>query len=167
MTASHPELTQKPRYEATDAPARPIWIVAASLVVSVVFVVGSVTLFFRELHRRDLARQQQSRVDRVTDAVAATRPHFPEPRLQVDPKRDLAVLRAREDTELQSYGWIDKHAGVVRLPIDRAMDLLVQRGLPVQGEPNAPKPTLTPLDMQQTRPWQRQPASTTPLQEVK
>jgi hypothetical protein len=54
----------------------------------------------------------------------------PEPRLQTDPRQDLADLRAKEDEQLSSYGWVDKNAGVVRIPIEEAMKLTLQRGLP-------------------------------------
>ncbi len=56
----------------------------------------------------------------------------PEPRLQTQPREDLREMRAREDEILTSYGWIDKNAGVVRIPIDRAMKMTVERGLPVR-----------------------------------
>ncbi len=54
----------------------------------------------------------------------------PEPRLQTHPQQDLFQLRAREDAVLRGYGWIDKQAGVARIPIEEAMKLVVQRGLP-------------------------------------
>jgi hypothetical protein len=61
----------------------------------------------------------------------------PEPRLQTNPREDLAALRAREDAQLRSYGWVDKNAGVVRIPIDAAIKLTLERGLPAraQGKP--------------------------------
>jgi hypothetical protein len=58
----------------------------------------------------------------------------PEPRLQTDPRQDLANLRAREDQQLGSYGWVDRNAGVVRIPIDTAMKLTLERGLPARTE---------------------------------
>ena len=54
----------------------------------------------------------------------------PEPRLQDNAVQDLRQMRAAEDQILNSYGWVDKEKGVVRIPIDRAIDLLAQRGLP-------------------------------------
>lgn len=73
---------------------------------------------------------------------------FPEPRLQIRPGDDLAKLQARDEAELNSYGWIDKPAGVVRIPIERAMQLLVERGLPDVGAGQ------TPLSLMQQRPQQ-------------
>ena len=58
----------------------------------------------------------------------------PEPRLQEHPREDLRELRAREDEILTSYGWVDKNAGVVRIPIDAAMKLTLERGLPARQE---------------------------------
>ena len=52
----------------------------------------------------------------------------PQPRLQEDPRGDLAALRAREATLLETYGWVDRRAGRVRIPVDRAMALLVEEG---------------------------------------
>jgi hypothetical protein len=63
--------------------------------------------------------------------LAASQGHHepPEPRLQTDPRQDLADMRAKEDEVLGSYGWVDKNAGVVRIPIDAAMKLTLERGL--------------------------------------
>jgi hypothetical protein len=58
----------------------------------------------------------------------------PEPRLQTDPRDDLNNLRGGEDRVLESYGWVDRDAGIVRIPIDRAMQLVVERGLPARPE---------------------------------
>jgi hypothetical protein len=65
-------------------------------------------------------------------AESQTQP--PAPRLQVQPVQDLSHLRQDEDEKLNSYGWVDQKAGIARIPIDRAMDLLLQKGLPVQQE---------------------------------
>jgi len=59
---------------------------------------------------------------------------FPNPRLETDERNQLNQIRTREDDLLDSYGWVDEQAGTVRIPIERAMDLLVQRGLPVRPQ---------------------------------
>jgi len=51
----------------------------------------------------------------------------PQPRLQTDARGDLESLRASEQKQLESYGWIDRDAGTVHIPIERAMSLLAQR----------------------------------------
>jgi hypothetical protein len=58
----------------------------------------------------------------------------PSPRLQVNAPRDLADYMKLQQQTLDSYGWVDEKAGVVRVPIERAMDLLVEKGLPVRTE---------------------------------
>ncbi|MGA2195579.1 MAG: hypothetical protein ABSH40_09940 [Bryobacteraceae bacterium] len=59
---------------------------------------------------------------------------FPQPQLQTTPIPDLKAIRASEEQMLSSYGWVDAQKGVVRIPIARAMDLLVERGLAVRAE---------------------------------
>lgn len=59
----------------------------------------------------------------------------PEPRIQESPRRDLAGQRAYEDYVLNNYVWVDKQKGVVGIPIERAMDMIVQRGIPPQSAP--------------------------------
>ena len=71
---------------------------------------------------------------------------FPKPRLEVKGAVDLAKLRVAEQTDLDSYGWIDRNSGTVRIPIDRAMQLLLERGLPDVGAGQ------TPLSLMQARP---------------
>jgi len=141
-------------YEARDADAVSVAL-AAVLVLLVAFLVALVAGgLFQYLSRRALSRDERG------SAMEAQK-QFPEPRLQVAPEQDLKVFHAREDAELQTYGWIDKQAGVVRIPIERAMDLLLEKGLPVRGQPGASPPQKTDLQLQQERPLQ----STLPKQE--
>jgi hypothetical protein len=64
----------------------------------------------------------------------------PGPRLQVRAPQDLARYKRAQEEILNSYGWVDRQAGIVRIPIDRAMDILLQKGLPVRGA-TSPKKT--------------------------
>ncbi len=57
----------------------------------------------------------------------------PMPRLQADPEVTLAPFVKSQDSILASYGWVDKDSGIARIPIERAMDLVVKKGLPVQS----------------------------------
>jgi hypothetical protein len=63
---------------------------------------------------------------------------FPEPRLEDDERTQLNGTRMKEEQTLYSYGWVDQQAGTVHIPIERAMDLLVQRGLPVRPQASTP-----------------------------
>jgi hypothetical protein len=60
---------------------------------------------------------------------------FPAPQLETNERTELNKVRLREEDILSSYDYVDKDAGTVRIPIDRAMDLLVQRGLPTREQP--------------------------------
>ncbi len=68
----------------------------------------------------------------VPPLTAALPEKPPEPRLQVNLKADLARVRAEENEALESYGWVDKNLGIVRIPIERAMELTIERGLPTR-----------------------------------
>jgi hypothetical protein len=59
------------------------------------------------------------------------------PSPQVASGEALKALRATEDAVLTTYGWVDKSKGIVHIPIDRAMDLLLQRGLPTRAPQQA------------------------------
>ncbi|MDH3443526.1 MAG: hypothetical protein OEN50_06345, partial [Deltaproteobacteria bacterium] len=60
------------------------------------------------------------------------------PGLQVSPGRDLMEMRAMEERQLNSYQWVDPAAGIASIPIERAKDLIVERGLPVRGSRDEP-----------------------------
>jgi hypothetical protein len=61
------------------------------------------------------------------------RKNFPSPQLEIDERSQLDNDRLREEQTLSTYGWVDQQTGTVRIPIDRAMDLIAQRGLPTRG----------------------------------
>ena len=113
-------------HETRDVRIRPIVLAFVGLGI-VALIVQVVTYFM-------LAgfTAQDERRSLPASPLAATegRKAPPEPRLQIAPRDDLRRLRARENALLDGYGWVDRGAGVARIPIDRAMDLLAQRGLP-------------------------------------
>lgn len=68
----------------------------------------------------------------LQNKVAELTQQFPTPRVQTDDgNQDVADLHAREDLLLDHYSRIDGQPDKVRIPIDRAMELVAQRGLPV------------------------------------
>jgi hypothetical protein len=56
----------------------------------------------------------------------------PSPRFQENPQQELQQLREKQKALLKGYGWVNKEAGVVRIPIEEAMKLVVERGLPTR-----------------------------------
>jgi hypothetical protein len=76
---------------------------------------------------------------------------FPNPKLEEDERGQLNDIRTEEERTLYSYGWVDEKAGTVRIPIDRAMDLIVQRGLPVRGQGRAGETTAAKTETTKTQ----------------
>jgi hypothetical protein len=60
------------------------------------------------------------------------------PQLQVNPREDWLSFRKGQEDSLQNYSWENKSAGLARVPIQVAMELLVKKGLPVQDAPQTP-----------------------------
>lgn len=84
----------------------------------------------------------------------------PAPRLQADPTLDMNKFRASEERILNSYTWADDAHTAVRIPINEAKQMLLQKGLPVvniQGPP-------APLQLRPEGPSPAQAAQTTPGQ---
>ena len=79
----------------------------------------------RELGNMPSSPELQNKMAELTQ-------QFPTPRVQTDDgNQDVADLHAKEDLLLENYTRIDGKSGTVRIPIERAMELIAQRGLPV------------------------------------
>jgi len=79
----------------------------------------------------------------LQNKIAELTKSFPTPRVQTDDgNQDVADLHARESLLLDNYSWVDRRAGKVRIPIERAMELIAERGLPVAPAVQTP-PLLT------------------------
>lgn len=72
-----------------------------------------------------------------TDYRDYLKQNFPSPQLEIDERTQLDQIRLHEEDTLATYGWVDQQAGIVRIPIERAMDLIAQRGLPTRTEESA------------------------------
>lgn len=117
-----------PGHETRDVNLRLIVIslVGLSILIILVFlIVGGLLAFLTNLEVGQIVPLPPLAVDQQP----------PEPRLQPSPAEDLQILRAEEDAILSNYGWVNEEAEVVRLPIERAMELTLERGLPArEGE---------------------------------
>jgi hypothetical protein len=146
------EASVREGYEVSDANTGSIVVFLVALFVSV-GVFFAVCFFFGIIINRGLDQQdgptnkwaalnqiaprraiesnpalQQQQLARLTQ-------QFPTPRLETDDgNADLTELHQREDLLLNYYSWVDQPGGAVRIPIDRAMELIAQRGLPVAPE---------------------------------
>ena len=132
MAEQH-EVNPEVHHEDSDVDFRGILGFGAGLIVVAVAVHLLIYVLFGYFMRREgvkvpaeypLAAEQEHRVP-------------PEPRLQTDPRQDLADLRAKEDALLGTAGVVDENAGIFRIPIDVAMKLTLERGLPARqrGKP--------------------------------
>jgi hypothetical protein len=125
-------------YEHQDLKAGGIVYFLVSLIVVTVICMFGLDAFYHYLDHRERATQEPvsplvKKVPEDTRHVAPGYPQtaFPSPRLEDDERGQLNGFLTNEDEILYSYGWVDEKTGTVRIPIDRAMDLLVERGLPV------------------------------------
>ncbi|MEO7144127.1 MAG: hypothetical protein ABI165_11580, partial [Bryobacteraceae bacterium] len=143
-----------PGYETTDANVRDtalfLVVMGASLAVVFVLAFGIGKLINMELARQDGPTNKWSQLSGVKSANMVSDPRiqqeqlqqmvkrFPNPRLETDDGNlDVADMHAREDMMLNHYSWVDEQNQTLRIPITRAMQLLAQRGLPVEGQQNA------------------------------
>lgn len=126
-------------HERTDVRVSVVLIFVACMVVAALFIHLFIAWLFGFLERAHKAEGAPISI------MADPRELPPVPRLQVAPQRDMQEFRAAEDAVLNGYGWADRQNGAVRIPIDRAMDLIAQRGLPAAAPPAKPaKPARTP-----------------------
>jgi hypothetical protein len=108
-------------HERRDLSPHVVIGMAFGLVTTLILVLIAVHLFQSELRHEE--RGEETRAPRIA---------VPPPRLQVNPAADLAELRESEEATLHSYGWIKRDAGVIHIPIERAIELTAERGLPAR-----------------------------------
>jgi hypothetical protein len=94
---------------------RPITLIGVGTGAALLLALGALLLFFRIVAGDP--RQGFPPPER-----------FPTPRLQSDPAADLRAFQASQSAQLQGYAWVDRDRGLVRVPIDRAMEMIAARG---------------------------------------
>jgi hypothetical protein len=152
-------------YEQTDIQVTGIVVFLTSLAIFVavsgVLTYGIGKLINARMNREDGPNNKWTRTANVRELgnlpsspelqnkIAEITKSFPTPRVQTDDgNQDVADLHARENLLLDNYTWVDQSKGKVRIPIERAMELIAQRGLPVA--PNAPHAPLLAEEKQPT-----------------
>ena len=126
--SDHPRPAAEAGHELTDVHAAPVALSAFALAAVCVAVCVAMYVLFALLAVRESRRTEAP--SPLVQTYGLKEP--PEPRLQTSPIEDLKALRARDDAALHHYAWVDRDAGVVRIPIERAIELLAQRGLPAR-----------------------------------
>jgi hypothetical protein len=121
------------KHEMRDRNPRNVLIVAASAVMLIFFslVVCGILFSIFSAHRR---MQEMHPLGIIIAPNLKPLTRFPKPNLQVDDDHaQMTALLAAQDEKLNSYGWVDRSNGIIRIPIGRAMDLILQRGLPTRS----------------------------------
>lgn len=111
-------------HEPDASDARLIMLSGGGLVLLMAFVLLSVVGTLHLLARHEHAGSGQA-------PVAPLPPTATDPPVSADQPRQLHELRQVERRQLNNYEWIDRPAGIARIPIDRAMEILAEEGLPV------------------------------------
>ena len=112
-------------HEGTDLSLGPIFGFGVGLIVAAV-AIYLLLGWLMSLFVADSKRSEALRPPLYKDE----RGQFPPPNTPYDPKAYLAEFRARERKALTTYGWVDREKGIAHVPIDRALDILAERGLP-------------------------------------
>lgn len=151
--SQNPNLNGHGDYERRDIRIADVLYFLAALAFSGLIVYFVVSVVYRELEKRSL-EQQPPVSPLVTNVPADTRhlppqyktdaegtdyekylkANFPAPQLETDERTQLNSIITKQEDVLSTYGYIDQKAGTIRIPIERAMDLIVERGLPVRGQ---------------------------------
>jgi hypothetical protein len=113
-------------YEQHDVDVRSLVRFGVSIVVGGVVAGIVLWMVVRSWTNQPLPAQMQIPPAEVTAPVA------PGPGLDAAPEVHLENMLQRENERLNSYGWIDRERGIVHIPIEEAMRLLVEKGIPAQ-----------------------------------
>ncbi len=136
--------TEHSEFERQDLSAKGVFSFLVGLAIIGVIAHFILTGMYAYLGRYEREHQPpQNPLVKITEAdtrlvSAEDVKKFPLPQLEVNERGQLNDRRLAEEKELNSYGWVDEKAGVVRIPIERAMQLVAERGLPVKSPETAP-----------------------------
>jgi hypothetical protein len=153
MPQGRPMAGAHPGHEVSTIGVRAISLFSVALLALCVVVCLILWLWMEQLKHRE------QRVDALYPGrLAIEVDQFPQPRLQQNPRTELAEVKEAEERRLHTYGWIDPLAGIARIPIVRAMDILAAKGLPrvpaPPAVPGAPPNTSIPPARKREEPGQ-------------
>ncbi len=123
---THPDV----RFEESDIHAPAVMLAGGILFVSLLVLCGIICIYY--LH---LAHVADTTNPAPLPIVEHGRPLPPEPRLQKSPPNDWLTMKKQDQAALDSYRWVDQSHGIVSIPIERAMQLTVEQGIPPQPAP--------------------------------
>ncbi len=136
-------------HETTDVSIKSLTIFGVSLLGFLLAVLAVITVFYKGFSLLNTAvDSHRQALEPAASSVVRVTPNYVGPLIQVKPEEDLRWMRDHDRASLGTYGWVDRPAGVVRLPVTRAMELLVARGVP----PLSPGKTMEDLQRQRAQP---------------
>ncbi len=128
----HEEINPGVSHERRDINVFQVTAFGIGLLLSCIVVVFAMYAMFDFFYAREDAKNASNPASLMMKDASKLPP---EPRLQAEPKVYLKDLRADEAAILTSYGWVDPNKGIVRIPIDQAIDIVAQKGLPSKPSP--------------------------------
>jgi hypothetical protein len=145
MTDEHHQSATGVGFERRDLRPATVFLFLVGLAVGCIVVTFAIWVAYSLTNSYVAARQTknplvQAEVD--TRKVTASQINkFAQPRLEINERTEINQFRLHEEQQLNSYDWVDQPAGVVRIPIDRAMQLLAERGLPTSPKAGETPPS--------------------------
>jgi hypothetical protein len=125
--ATSPKVAAQGGYEKSDA--NPRGLLYFALVMAAILAAAALSLIWLFKY----FQKAENPGSFIAAPFAGAQPVPPPPRIQPNPGADMQSYRQSQQNLLNTYGWIDRQNGVVRMPIDRAMELLLERGLPTRS----------------------------------
>ena len=121
-------------HEANNLRVRGLLVFAAGLIGVTVLVLAVLALVMREFSGEERRQLERLEVPRFAGDTGG----FPAPRIQPDPAEELTSMKKEDLGRLAEYGWIDRRAGIAHIPVDRAITILAEKGLPAAAAEPAP-----------------------------
>lgn len=115
-------------HEKRDVSAKWIFGILLFLVVCGILIQGLIAGVLRWLNHTPTP------IDQWNPARPTLNQKPPLPRLQLSPPADLAAFQAQEQVQLNSYAWVNQTSGIVRIPVEQAMEMVLRKGLPVRSD---------------------------------
>jgi hypothetical protein len=116
-------------HEVGDVGQKPIYVSLIGLAVLSAVTFVFVVIFFNVLNGQ--AKKATAPMNPMAQEAGTRQP--PEPRLQVDAWKDWDDYKAAQERLLHGYSWVDREHGVVRVPIEKAIDMVLEKGLPTRA----------------------------------
>lgn len=138
---NHDRPGREPGFEREDLGARGVFafMIGLAVVGVVIYFIGiGIYTYLDKYERSQMATASPLVTSREAMSRVVTQDYMDKqfkdngaPMLEINERGQFRDFLLKQENQLNSYGWVDEKAGVAHIPIERAMELTVQRGLPV------------------------------------